>query len=94
MMVTGSVALCVGSVLDFAVIVTVIPVGTAAGAVNIVWPPSTVCADEKAPQAPDTTLPHVTDQSTPAFAASLLTVAIKGAVAFRSNKSFGTFFVI
>src|ERR1700730_12240757 len=54
----------------------VVCAGTAVGAVKIVVPPLVVCAGEKEPQRG--ALPHVTTQSTPALAGSLLTVADTG----------------
>src|SRR5271169_2252377 len=76
--VTVCVSLCVGSVADVAVILTVLPVGAALGAVKVVAAPLAVCAGTIVPQAPG--LPQFTVQSTPAFAGSLLTVATKGAL--------------
>jgi hypothetical protein len=78
--VTVSVAFLLGSDVDVAVIVTVLPAGTALGAVNVVVAPLAVFVGEKVPQAPG--LPQVTVQSTPLPAGSLLTVATKGALAF------------
>ena len=68
-------SLMVGSAVDVAVIVTRPPTGTALGALKVVEAPLAVCVGDKEPQAPG--LPHVTAQSTPAFAESLLTVAAK-----------------
>jgi hypothetical protein len=62
--------------------VTVLLVGTEVGAVKVVAAPLVVCAGENDPQAP--ALAHVTVQSTPPLAASLLTVATKGALAFAT----------
>jgi hypothetical protein len=73
-------SLFVGSVVEVAVMVTVPPVGGVLGAVYPVAAPLAVCAGEKVPQAP--ALPHVTVQSTPALAESLLTAATKFALAF------------
>jgi hypothetical protein len=75
-------------VVDVAVMVTVPPVGIALGAVNVVEAPLAVCAGENEPQAP--TLPQLTVQSTPAFAGSLLTVAIRGALLFITIVLFNT----
>jgi hypothetical protein len=86
--VTVSVALLLVSVEDVAVMVTVLLAGTEAGAVKVVVAPLAVCVGEKEPQAP--ALPQVTVQSTPAFAASLLTVATKGVLAFFTIELFGT----
>ena len=67
------------SVTDVAVIVTVLLLGTANGAVYAVGMPLAVLPALKVPQAP--ALPQVTDQVTPAFAESLLTTAAKELVA-------------
>lgn len=75
--VTVSKAVLVGSVVEAAVIVTVLPEGTEAGAVYVVVMPLAVCAEEKDPHAP--VLPQATVQSTPASAVSLLTVAAREA---------------
>ena len=90
--VTVCVAVLVGSVVDVAVIVTVPPAGTTAGAVNVVAAPLAVWGGEKVPHAPE--LPQVTVQSTPLFAGSLLTVATKGALALCTIVSFTIFWVI
>src|SRR5580692_585139 len=76
--VSVSVAVLDGSVVDAAVIVTVPPVGIAEGEVNEVAAPLAVCAGVKVPQPPGVL--QVTVQSTPAFAGSLVTAAIKLAV--------------
>lgn len=57
-----------------AVTVTVLPVGTAAGAVYMVAALLAVATGLKLPQAP--ALPQVTVQFTPPFAESLLTTAV------------------
>src|SRR3974390_2667228 len=84
--VTVSVAVLVGSVVDAAVMVTLPPDAVEAGAVNVVAVPLAVCAGEKVPQLPG--LAQVTVQSTPAFATSSVTVAIKLAVRFCTMASF------
>ena len=78
MTLTISWSLSVGSVVEVAVMVTAPPAGTELGAVNTVGAPLAVCVAEKLPQ--DAAPPHVTVQSTPALAASLVTVATKGAL--------------
>jgi hypothetical protein len=75
--------------VDVAVIVTVFPVGTAAGPVKVVAAPLAVCDGAKEPQAP--VLAQVTVQSTPAFAGSKLTVAAVRAVLFTGMELFGIF---
>jgi len=87
-MVTVSAAVLVGSVVEAAVIVTVLPDGTETGAVNVVVAPLAVCAGEKFPHAPG--LPQVTVQSTPASAASLLTVATRDAPLLAIMEPVGT----
>lgn len=87
-MVTVSTAVLVGSVVEAAVIVTVLPVGTEAGAVNVVVTPLAVCAGEKVPHAPE--VPQVTVQSTPALAVSLLTVAARDALLLVIMEPVGT----
>jgi hypothetical protein len=67
------------SVTEVAVTVTVLPVGTADGAVYVVAEPLAVLVELNPPQAP--VLPQVTDQVTPAFAESLLTTAVSDVVA-------------
>ena len=62
----------VESVMEVAVIVTVLPTGTTAGAVYVVVAPLPVCVDVKTPQALE---PQATVQFTPADAVSLLTIA-------------------
>ena len=89
MTVTVCMSVFVGSVVDAAVIVTVPPTGTAAGAVYDVVAPLAVCAGEKVPQLPG--LEQVTDQSTPALPKSLVTVAISEALWFCTIVPFGTF---
>jgi hypothetical protein len=64
------------SVTEVAITVTALPEGTATGAVYVA---EVLVMLLKAPQAP--ALPQVTDQVTPAFAGSLLTVAVSGAAA-------------
>ncbi len=87
-MVTVSSAVLVGSVVEAAVIVTVLPAGTEAGAVNVVAAPLAVCAGEKVPHAPGP--PQLTVQSTPASAVSLATVATRGAPLFAIMEPVGT----
>ncbi len=72
-MVAVAVAILVGSVTDVAVMVTVPPEGTVAGAVKVVVAPLAVCAELSEPQLDPLQL---TAQSTPAFAASLATAAL------------------
>jgi hypothetical protein len=69
----------VESVTDVALTVTVLPLGTADGAVYVVAAPLAVPVGLKLPHAPE--LPQVTDQVTPALAESLLTVAVRDCVA-------------
>jgi len=90
--VTVWVSVFVGSAVDAAVIVTVPPAGTTAGAVYDVAAPLAVCAGEKVPQLPG--LGHATDQSTPALFVSLITVAISGAWWPCMIVAFGTVWVI
>jgi hypothetical protein len=66
-----------GSVLEVAVTVTVLPVGTAAGAVYVVATLLSVAVGLKTPQAP--ALPQVTVQFTPWFCESLVTTAVSDA---------------
>src|SRR5215471_16115439 len=73
-------SLLVGSAVEVAVMVTVLPEGGALGAVYVVGAPLAVCAGENVPQAPG--LPQETVQSTPALEKSLLTVATRDAVRF------------
>jgi hypothetical protein len=73
-MVTAVVALCVGSAVEVAVIVTVPPEGTVPGAVYVVAAPSEVCAGLKEPQPP--AVPQVAVQSTPLSAESFCTEAL------------------
>ena len=61
------------SVTEVAVMVTVFPVGTDAGAVKTVAAPLAVCAGLNDPHA---VLPHVTVHRTPAFALSFVTFAV------------------
>ena len=70
------------SAVEVAVTVTILPLGTAAGAVYVVGTPLAVWVGLNDPQAP--VLPHVTDQSTPAFFESFETTAVIGLVAFTS----------
>lgn len=86
--VTVAVALLLLSVVEKAVMLTVLPVGTADGGVYIVVAPLAVCVVEKDPQAP--ALPQLTAQSTPAFAESFVTVAASAAVAPICNEAGGT----
>ncbi len=67
-------AVLVGSAVDVAVTVTVPPDGTADGATNVAGDPLAVC-DVTVPQAP--ALAQLSVQSTPRFALSYCTVAIK-----------------
>ena len=71
------VAVFVGSAVEVAVIAT-LPAVAVAGAVYVVGLPLAVCVGEKVPQleSPE----HVTDQSTPALAGSLVTVATSEAL--------------
>ncbi len=68
--------LCDGLLVTVAVIVTVVPTGTADGAVKTVGAPSPACAGLSVPHAPFVMLPvtgfppHITVQSTPALALS------------------------
>lgn len=64
-----------GAVTDVAITVTVWPIGTVAGAVYVTV---FLVVLLKVPQAPATLLPQVTDQVTPAFAGSFVTVAVSG----------------
>jgi hypothetical protein len=89
---TVCVSAFVGSVLDAAVIVTPPPIGTALGAVNVVGAALAVWAGEKVPQAPG--LPQLTVQSTPAFAASLVSVATRTAVWFCAMELLATGWLI
>jgi hypothetical protein len=66
------------SAVEVAWTVTVPPVGTAEGAVYVVAAPLALCVGLNDPQAP--ALPHVTDQSTPAFDESFATTAVIGLV--------------
>ena len=61
------------SVTDVAVMVTVFPLGTAAGAVYVVAVPLAVCVAAIEPQEDP---PQVTVQVTPALAESLATTAV------------------
>jgi len=70
----------VESACEVALTVTVVPVGTAAGAVYVVETPLAVWVGENDPQAP--ALPQVTVQSTPLFKGSFDTTAVMGLVAF------------
>jgi hypothetical protein len=73
----GCVSVFVESAVEVAVIVT-LPAVAVAGAVYVVGLPLAVCVGEKVPQLarPE----HVTDQSTPALAGSLATVATSEAL--------------
>ncbi len=68
--------LCDGLLVTAAVIVTVVPIGTADGAANTVGAPPAVCVGLNVPHAPFVMLPvcgfppHITVQSTPALALS------------------------
>jgi hypothetical protein len=72
-----------GWLVTVAVIVTVLPIGTAEGAVNIVASPSPVCAGVRVPHAPFLMLPvsglppQRTVQSTPARARSPVGIILK-----------------
>jgi hypothetical protein len=72
----------VGSVTEVAVTVTLLPVGAIRGAVYVADVDVTLL---NAPQAPAPLLPQVTDQVTPAFLESLVTVAVSPAVAFVAS---------
>ena len=72
-MVTIALTLLVGSAVEVAVMVTVLPAGTEAGAVNAVVAPLAVCAGLNVPQLDPLQL---TVQSTPLFCESLATVAL------------------
>ncbi len=63
----------VPSAVEAALMVTVLPVGTAAGAANVVATSLAVCVTVNEPQL---ALPQVTLQSTPAFVPSLATCAL------------------
>lgn len=76
LMVIVAEADLVGSVTEVAVTVTVLPVGIAVGAVYVAV---LGVVFVNAPQAP--ALPQVTDHFTPAFAESVVTVAVSAAVA-------------
>lgn len=92
MTLTVSVAVLLESAVDVAVMITVLPAGTASGAVKVVATALDVCVGEKEPQAPG--LPQITVQSTPAAAVSLLTAATKGALVFSTIEPDGTPVVI
>ena len=62
----------VGLAVEVAVMVTVLPAGTEAGAVNAVVAPLAVCAGLNEPQLD---APQLTVQSRPLFCGSLATVA-------------------
>jgi hypothetical protein len=71
-MVTVVLALFVGSAVEVAMMVTVFPAGTEAGAVYVVVPPLAVCVGLNDPHDPL----QLTVQSTPLFCESLATVAL------------------
>lgn len=71
--VTENAAALLWSVAERAVTAMVLCAGTAGGAQKVVLAPLSVCAGVKCPQS--VALPQVAIQSTPALAASLLTVA-------------------
>jgi hypothetical protein len=73
LIVTTAVTVFVGSAVAAAVMLTVPPVGTVRGAVNVVVAPLAVCVGLKEPQLPPL---HDTVQSTPRFCESLATVAL------------------
>jgi hypothetical protein len=70
--------------VEVALMVTVLPLGAAAGAVNVATAPLGVCAVIE-PQAP--TLPQVNVQSTPASLGSLVTVAFSTAIPLGATES-------
>ena len=72
-MVTLAEAALLLSVVESAVRDTALPAGTPFGAVKVVEAPPAVCAGENEPQLG--ALLHIGTQSTPALAASSLTVA-------------------
>jgi hypothetical protein len=74
----------VGSVTEVAVTVTLLPVGAITGAVYVA---DVAVILLNVPQAPAPLLPHVTDQVTPAFLESLVTVAVSAAVALVASKA-------
>src|ERR1700754_766720 len=75
---------------EVAVTVTVAGVGGAAGAEYVVAAPLAVVVGVKLPHEE---LPQVTDQVTPAFALSLLTVAVRGVVVLAGTEVGGLFSV-
>jgi hypothetical protein len=81
--ITVATTLLLASAVAVAVMVTALPVGMTAGAVNVVAEPLAVCVGFNEPQLE---LPQVTPQSTPAFEASLDTVALIVAWALVCNK--------
>src|SRR6266849_2060937 len=74
------------SAVAVALMVTVPPGGTVAGAVKVVFAPLAVCAGLNAPQL---ALPQVTVQSTPAFVESFETVALICAVELTASDAGG-----
>lgn len=85
-----TVADFVASVTEVAVTVTVLPVGTAAGAVYVVAAPLAVVAGLKLPQGADDPVElQVTVHFTPAFAASFITFAVIDAVVEISSEDGG-----
>jgi hypothetical protein len=79
----------VGSVTEVAVMVTVLPVGTAEGAVYMVALPVEVVVGLKVPQAP--ALPQLAVQVTCGFDdVSLLTIAVKGWLVLTCSEVGGT----
>jgi hypothetical protein len=87
-MVTVADADLVVSEMEVAVTVTVAGLGGAAGAEYVVAAPLAVVVGLKLPHDE---LPQVTDQVTPAFALSLLTVAVKAAVVLAATELGGLF---
>lgn len=72
-MATVAETVLVPSAVEVPTIVTVLPVGMAAGAVNTVVPPLAVCAGRMVPHGAP---PQLSVQSTPLLPESLVTVAI------------------
>ena len=77
-MVTAAETDLVGSVVEAALMVTLPPVGTLLGAVNVVAIPLAVCAGLNEPQLE---IEQVTVQSTPPLEESFVTVTLTCAVA-------------
>jgi hypothetical protein len=82
----ATTTLFVESLVDLAVMVTVLPAGTAAGAVYVVERPLAVWAGLNEPQlvVPGAGV-QLTAQSTPRFAGSLVTLATSGPEALTCN---------